>query len=318
MPKLSFVIPCYGSELTIESVLVEINGVMAQKPRYTYEIICVNDCSPDKVLERLKEAAAGHRNLTIIDLAKNMGKHAAVMAGYSEVTGDYAVNLDDDGQCPVEKLWDLLAALEKGNDIALAKYPVKKQSVFKNFGSGVNALMSRALLNRPKELQFSNFSVVKRFIVDEVLQYHNPYPYLEGLFLRSTGKIVNIDMEERERIAGAGNFTFRKSLSLWLNGFTAFSVKPLRIATVSGFVCAVIGFLYALSIVIRKLFINPEMAMGYSSTMAVLLLIGGMLMLMLGLVGEYIGRIYISINNSPQYVVRDVIRPGDARTHEGH
>jgi undecaprenyl-phosphate 4-deoxy-4-formamido-L-arabinose transferase len=308
MQKLSFVIPCYGSELTIENVISEINNIMMQRPENTYEIICVNDCSPDKVLERLKEVVTRQKNIIIVDLAKNMGKHAAMMAGFSFVTGDYIVNLDDDGQCPLDKLWELVDAIEFGSDIAMAKYPVKKQSTFKNFGSSVNAFMAHILLNKPNEIQFSNFSVVKHFVIDEVLKYRNPYPYIEGLFLRTTKKITNIEMEERERVNGVGNFTFKKSLSLWLNGFTAFSVKPLRIATISGFIFAIIGFLYALSIVIRKIFIYPEMAMGYSSTMATLLLVGGMIMLMLGLIGEYIGRIYISINNSPQYVIREIIR----------
>ncbi|MDR0835764.1 MAG: glycosyltransferase [Tannerella sp.] len=311
MKKLSFVIPCYGSELTIEGVIAEINSVMALRPEYSFETICVNDCSPDNVLEKLKKIATEQDTVTVVDFAKNMGKHAAVMAGFSFVTGDYIVNLDDDGQCPLDKLWNLVDTVENGSDIAIAKYPVKKQSVVKNFGSSVNAFMSHILLNKPNNLQFSNFGVIKRFIIDEILKYHNPYPYLEGLFLRTTSKIINVEMDERERTAGTGHFTFRKSLSLWLNGFTAFSIKPLRIATVAGFVFAVIGFVYALSIVIRKLFIYPEMAMGYSSTMAILLLIGGMLMLMLGLIGEYIGRIYISINNSPQYVIREVIKSED-------
>jgi undecaprenyl-phosphate 4-deoxy-4-formamido-L-arabinose transferase len=237
-----------------------------------------------------------------------MGKHSAVMAGYSLVTGDIVINLDDDGQCPMDRLWDLLAPLDDGYDIVMAKYPVKKQSLFKNFGSSVNALMSRLLLNRPKDLAVENFSAVKRIIIDEVVKYRNPYPYLEGLFLRSTGKIANVAMNERGRMAGSGNFTLIKSVKLWLNGFTAFSVKPLRVSSVIGFFVAVAGFSFGASIVIRKLFFFPDMALGYSSTMAVLLFIGGMIMMMLGMVGEYVGRIYISINNSPQYVIREIVR----------
>ncbi len=304
--KLSFVIPCYCSEQTIERVIDEIDEVMSQRKEFEYEIIAVNDCSPDNVLEVLKSLVEKHREFTVLDLAKNMGKHAAMMAGFSVVRGDYVVNLDDDGQCPVQNVWKLYDALGEKNDIAMAKYPIKKQSGFKNFGSAVNSAMSRILLGKPKKLQFSNFSIMKRYVIKEIINYKNPYPYMEGLILRSTGKIVNVEMEERERVSGKGHYTFLRSLKLWLNGFTAFSVKPLRIATILGFIIAVIGFVFGMMVIIQRI-LHPELPAGYTSIMAVLLLIGGIIMIMLGLIGEYIGRIYICINNSPQYVIREVI-----------
>lgn len=305
--RLSFVIPCYGSEHTIEHVIDEIIEVVSQRVGYDYEIISVNDASPDNVLTVLNKIAESNSKVKVIDLAKNFGKHSAVMAGYSFVTGEYIVGLDDDGQCPMDRLWDLIdPLLDNKADMTMASYPKKKQSAFKNFGSYINSLMSMALINKPKELHFSNFNVKKRFIIDEILKYQNPYPYLEGLILRTTNNIMPIPMEERDRYAGKGNFTFFKSLALWINGFTAFSVKPLRLATFIGLFCSMMGFIAGVFVIIRKL-INPQIAMGYSSTMALLLFIGGMLMLMLGMIGEYIGRIYISINNSPQYVIRNSI-----------
>jgi undecaprenyl-phosphate 4-deoxy-4-formamido-L-arabinose transferase len=309
MKKLSFVIPCYGSELTIEGVIAEIIAVVSQKPEYEYEIICVNDSSPDNVFDILKKLADKNDKIMVIDLARNMGKHSAIMAGFSFITGDYIVNLDDDGQCPLDKLWDLIIPLNYGNDVVMAEYPVKQQSAFKNFGSHINTMMSRWLLGRPKHLYFSNFWIVKRFIAEEIIRYHNPYPYIEGLLLRTTKRIANVKMEERERAAGTGNYTFKKSLSLWLNGFTAFSVKPLRVATIFGFAVSLIGFLFGAYTIINKL-INQNSPMGYTSMMAVLLFIGGVIMMILGLIGEYVGRIYISINNSPQYVIREVIKGG--------
>lgn len=170
--------------------------------------------------------------------------------------------------------------------------------------------MSIALLGKPKELQTSNFFIVKRYVIDEIRNYKNPYPYMEGLILRSTRRIVNVEMEERDRLEGTGNFTFIRSLSLWINGFTAFSVKPLRIATLIGFATAVIGFVSGITIIIRKLCV-PDMLMGYSSIMSAILFIGGIIMLILGLIGEYIGRTYICINNSPQYVIREIIGRDD-------
>lgn len=307
MKKISFVIPCYGSEKTIEFVIDEIIENVEKRKDFDYEIITVNDASPDNVINVLKKLADKNSRIKVLDLAKNFGKHSAVMAGFSVVSGDYIVCLDDDGQCPMDRLWDLLEpVLSDRADYAMADYAKKKQSGFKNFGSVINSFMSRVLINKPKDLNFTNFKVIKRYIVDEMLKYDNPYPYIEGLTLRTTRNIATVPMEERDRYAGVGNFTFIKSLSLWMNGFTAFSVKPLRLATIVGIICAFIGFIFGVAVVVRKIF-NPAVAMGYSSTMAVLLFIGGMIMLMLGLIGEYIGRIYISLNNSPQYVIRQKI-----------
>ena len=315
MSKLSFVIPCYGSELTLRGVYDEICDKMSERPQYSFEIIAVNDCSPDNVFEVIKSIAEEDNRFKAVQLAKNGGKHAAIMAGFSYATGDIIVNLDDDGQCPMDRLWELIAPLDNGYDIAIAKYTLKKESIFKRFGSKMNALMAKHLLSKPKDLQLSNFSALKRFVMDEILNYRNPYPYIDGLFLRTTSRIVNVQMEQRERYAGKGNYTFAKSLALWINGFTAFSVKPLRIATIIGCLCAFIGFVVGIIMVIRKL-INPDIAAGYTSLIAVLLFIGGLIMLMLGLIGEYIGRIYISLNNSPQYVIRDTINVKETEKDE--
>lgn len=303
---ISFVIPCYGSQLTISEVIEEIILVMSQRPEHSFEVIAVNDSSPDEVFDVLKKIAFEDRRIKVIDLARNQGKHAALMAGYSIVRGDVIVNLDDDGQCPMDRLWDLVDSLSDKADIAMAGYLKKEQSLFKNFGSKINDVMAQILLNKPSEMQLSNFSAVKRFVIDEIRRYKNPFPYLDGLFLRSTNRIVNIPMKERKREIGKGNYTFRKSLSLWLNGFTAFSVKPLRFASIMGFFCAFIGFVFGAYVIIKKI-MNPDVLIGYSSIMAVLLFIGGLCMGMIGMLGEYVGRIYISINNAPQYVIRETI-----------
>jgi glycosyltransferase involved in cell wall biosynthesis len=313
--KISFVIPCYRSENTIEHVIDEIIDMMNIHPAYDYEIIAVNDRSPDNVICKLYELAKNNRRVKAIDLAKNMGKHAAMMAGYSKVTGDIIVNLDDDGQCPLDQLWNLLEPLDGDADISIAKYPEKKESWFKRFGSGVNTLMARMIIGKPKDLAMSNFSAMKRFVCEELIRYQNAYPYIDGLFLRTTSNIKNVEMEERERASGTTGYTFLKSLKLWVNGFTTFSVKPLRLATVLGSVVALIGFIYGLYIIVRRI-LNPEMLVGYSSLMAVLLFVSGIIMLMLGLIGEYIGRIYISINNSPQYVIRDEVNFENDATKE--
>ena len=306
--KISFIIPCYGSEKTVGIVIEEIEKKLKEKEeKYDYEIIAVNDQSPDNVWNVLKEIAKNNKKIKLINLAKNMNRPGALMAGMSKVTGDYIVLMDDDGQCPMDNLWDLIKPLEEGHDVSIAKYPQYKQSIFKSFGTIVNRKMTEIVIGKPKDLSFTNFSAMKRYIVEEIKQKENPYPYMTGLLLRTTSDIVNVKMEERERISGSTNFTLRKMLNLWINGFTAFSVKPLRISTVIGIITALVGFIYGIYIILHKLFVHSAVLQGYSSTMAIILFIGGIIMMMLGIIGEYIGRIYISINNSPQYVIKEMI-----------
>ena len=300
---LSFTIPCYRSEHTVKDVINEIIAKVRERDDMDYEIIAVNDASPDNVWNVLECLSTQNNRIKAIDLAQNVGKHAAIMAAFSVVSGDIVIGVDDDGQCPIDHLWELIDPLSNGYDMAMANYPRKKQSGFKNFGSKLNDLMVRYLLNKPKGMVFTNFTARKRFLCEEIIRYQNPFPYLEGLTLRSTHKIAMVPMEERKRQSGISGYTLKKSISLWVNGCTAFSVKPLRLATVLGFVFALVGFLSGIYMIIVKL-LHPNMVAGYASMMAVQLFTSGILMLLLGMIGEYIGRIYICINNSPQYVIR--------------
>ena len=306
MKKVSFVIPCYRSALTIGNVVKEIKDTMLKLTKYSYEIILVNDCSPDETFEVIEKLCAENDNICGVNLAKNFGQHAALMAGFHQVKGDILVCLDDDGQTPADEVGKLLEEIESGQDVVYASYEHKKHSPFRNFGSWVNEKMLQFLLGKPKELYVSSYFAARRFIVDEMLRYENAYPYVIGLVLRSTKRISNVSVQHRERKIGTSGYTLGKLLGLWFNGFTAFSTKPLRIATISGCVFAIAGFLYALYTIVKK-FVNPAVPLGFSSLMSAVLLIGGMLMIMLGLIGEYIGRMYICMNSAPQFVVRELI-----------
>ena len=306
MKKVSFVIPCYRSALTIGKVVKEIQDTMKGLAKYSYEIILVNDCSPDDTFEVISALCNENENICGVDLAKNFGQHGALMAGFHQVTGDILVCLDDDGQTPADEVGKLLEEIENGQDVVYASYDHKKHSLFRNFGSWMNEKMAQFLLGKPKELFVSSYFAARRFIVDEMLRYENAYPYVIGLVLRTTKRITNVPVKHREREIGTSGYTLGKLLGLWFNGFTAFSTKPLRIATMSGVLFACAGFVYAVYSIVKK-FINPAVPMGFSSLMSAVLLIGGMLMIMLGLIGEYIGRMYICMNNAPQFVVRDLI-----------
>lgn len=286
----------------------EIISSVTSREGFSYEIVLVNDFSRDKTKDVIERLCRGDKNILGLSFAKNFGQHNALMAGFSRVSGDVVVCLDDDGQTPANQMFRLIDKLDEGYDVVFSRYAHKQHSAFKNFGSRMNDLMARVLIDKPKDLYLSSYFACRRFVTDEMLGYKNPYPYVLGLLLRTSGRIANADIDHRAREVGKSNYTFKKMLALWLNGFTSFSIKPLRIATVLGGVTAGGGFLYGLFIIVRRLVMGaayPSTAMGWSSLMAVLLFIGGMIMVMLGLVGEYVGRVFISLNNAPQYVVRE-------------
>lgn len=308
--KISFVIPCYRSSQTIGGVVDEINKTMEGMQEYSYEIILVNDASPDDTFDTLRALCTTQKNICAVNLAKNFGQHAALMAGFHYVKGDIVVCLDDDGQTPADEAGKLLGGIEQGADVVYASYAHKKHSLFRNFGSWVNEVMATVMLGKPKELYVSSYFAARRFVVDEMMGYSNPYPYVIGLVLRSTKNIVNVEVNHRERKVGNSGYTLGKLLALWFNGFTAFSVKPLRLATVIGTISALAGFLYGIYTVVKKL-IMPDVMIGFSALMSAIVFFCGLILLMLGIIGEYVGRIYISLNNSPQFVVRESIDERD-------
>lgn len=306
MKKISFVIPCYRSENTIRVVIEGIVDKIKERPEYDYEIIAINDCSTDNTFQVLRTIAKENPKVKVINLTCNVGKHAAILAGYQFIDGDYVVNLDDDGQCPIEELWNLLLPLEQGHDMSMAKYPYKKQSLLKNCGSCVNNLVSQIMLEKPKDLVFTNFLARQMYICRAMAEYSNTFPYLEGLTLKITRDIVMVPMDEMERLDGVSGYSLKKSIQLLANGLTAFSAKPLRIASVMGIGVAVIGFFYGILTIIRKL-MYPNISVGYSSIIVAIMFCSGVIMILLGIVGEYVGRIYISVNEYAQYVIKETI-----------
>lgn len=306
MKLVSFVIPCYCSENTIGSVVDEIRRTMPTLPDYDYEIILVNDCSPDDTFAAISALAEQDERITAIDLARNFGQQSAIMAGLHHCQGDVVVCLDDDGQTPADEVGKLLDKLEEGYDVVYASYEHKQHSRFRNWGTRVNNRMTEIMLGKPKNMTVTSYFAARRYIVTEMLKYKHSFPYSEGLVFRSTRRICNVPVNHRKRQQGKSGYTLGKLIALWMNGFTAFSVKPLRVATYMGALTAFAGFVYAIVIVIKH-FVDSSIPAGWSSTMALQLVLGGIILVVLGLIGEYIGRIYMCINASPQFVERQVI-----------
>ena len=305
--KLSIVIPCYCSEINISKVINDDIEVFRKDNIDNYEFILVNDASPDNTWDKLKQLAQENRHVTAVNLSRNFGQHGAIMAGFQYVSGDYIVVSDDDGQTPMESIREMLDLMDDGYDVIMTDRGEGEQhSLLRRFGTMINDLSSRLFLDNKDNIPMSIFFMAKRFIIEEVKKYNNPYPYVSGLVFRATNNIGVVTVDQHKRQSGQSGYSMKKMLKLWINGFTSFSSKPLRMSSYLGVLVAILGLIYGLYILIRKLIMN-NIVVGWSSTAALILFMSGMILFVLGMIGEYVGRIYICINNAPQFVVREVL-----------
>lgn len=308
----SVVIPCYRSDQTIRTVVETTIEQFKNMGRGEVEFVLVDDCSPDggKTVAVLRSLVKEYPCVRVIELAKNGGQHNAVMAGLNFARGDVIMAMDDDMQTRPSEIPKILDELEKGYDIVYGYYPHKKHSWWRNFGTWMNYITVRVLLKKPKGLRTSSFWAIRRYVRDYAVQYPSEFTHLQGLFLRITRNISCVPIEHWEREVGSSNYTFSKLYSLWSN-IMGFSVVPLRIATKFGYAFSALGVILALYAVISKI-IHPQTPMGWPSIMAALCFFAGLNLMFLGLIGEYIGRIFLGVSNNPQFVVRRIDEHGRA------
>lgn len=307
MNKVSIVIGLYNSEKTIQNVIDEITLVFSTQKKYTYEIILVDDYSPDGVYELVKKIAKEDQRIKVLHLSKNVGQTNAVMEGYRYAQGDYIVEMDDDMQMPAAAILDMLHMLEEGNyDVVFARYPEQKESAFRRFGSKVNNKMTEIMLGKPRDIRINSFFVMRQFVAQEMIKYANNFPYLYGIIFAITKNVANLDVDHRERTNGKSNYTFRKLFGLWLNGFLNFSVQPLRFAVRLGATITIVSFIMAVILIIQRLFGDTQ-AIGWTSTIVVIIFFSGVQLLGIGLLGEYLGRLYLSASKLPRATVRETI-----------
>lgn len=303
----SFVIPCYNSSESIRHVVELTMEEMEKMNCREFEFVLVNDYSSSpKTMPVLKKLAEEYPCVTVLNLAKNAGQHNAIMAGLNYAKGDILIGMDDDMQTHPSQLPYLFEELEKGYDIVYGYYPEKKHSAFRNFGSWVNYISVRILIGKPKELKTSSYWVARKFVRDSVIEYQAPYAYIQGLFLRTTRNISCIPIQHFQREEGESNYTFKRLLKLWSN-IIGFSITPLRLTEYCGFGLSLLSIIAAVVVLIRKI-LNPAMALGWPSLMIVICFFSGIQLMFLGLIGEYIGRMFLGLNRQPQYVIREVIR----------
>ncbi len=304
---MSIVVPVYNGANSVGRLVDAIAGLQISGG---HEMVLVNDGSPDNSLQVCLELAK-RRDLpvTVVNLARNFGEHNAVMAGLAHARGDYIITMDDDLQNPpheVKRLFEF--ARDRQLDAVYSYYEVKEHAAWRNLGSRFTNWCADVLLDKPKGLYLSSFRCISAFVAEQVLNYAGPYPYIDGLVMQVTRNIDRLKVEHLPRADGSSNYTIRRLIRLWMAMFLNFSVMPLRIATLAGLAIGALGLL-ALLYIVGEAVIDSRAPRGYPSLMAAVLVVGGMQLVMLGVIGEYLGRLYLTTNRKPQYIVRDVTRP---------
>jgi len=306
-PELSLVIPVYNGSRTIGPLVEQTAKIFGST---SFEIVLVNDGSEDdseRVCVKLAEKFP--QNVTFVHLSRNFGEHSAVLAGFTQARGRYVAVLDDDSQNPPEEVVRMLDELKRKNyDVVYGHYIEKKHSWFRNLGSRFNDRIATLMLHKPKDLYLSSFKVMNRFLVNEIIKYRGPYPYTDGLIYRVTRNIGQIPVEHRVSASGPSRYTLRRLVRLWLNMFLNFSIKPLRISVYVGLLASCLSIVALVAILIDKLWITKNVTLGIPTVLGSIVFFAGVQLMILGLVGEYLGRLYLDHTGTPQYVVRYVRR----------
>ena len=302
---ISIIIPVFNSAKTISILVDDIIKTLGEN--YKFEVILVNDSSRDNSEEKCKELVAKYSNITLFSLSKNVGEHNAIMAGLNKCSGEYAVTMSDDLQHSASALQELIkyGIKEKDNfDVVYTHYEKKRDSFLKNLGSKFNGFIANLLLNKPKSLYISDFRFINRFLIDEITKYKFPFTYIDGIILDITNRVGRVKVEHKERAQGKSGYTLIKMLQLWSNMSTSFSILPLRLSMFMGLTLSILGFILAVLFFIERL-VDDTVTSGFASIFVSVTIFSGVILIALGLMGEYVGRIFISLNKKPQFIIRD-------------
>jgi glycosyltransferase involved in cell wall biosynthesis len=303
-PHLSIVVPLYNAAATLPALHREISALEVAGG---HELIIVNDGSRDETeAVALKLTRESTMPMTFLSLSRNFGEHNAVLAGLRAVSGRYAVTMDDDLQNPPSEALKLLAIAEaEKRDVVFGIYDRKEHSWWRNAGSWLTNRIADFVVDKPRKLYLCSFRCLSRFVVDEIARTRTPYPYIDGLIFQVTQNVGTVQVRHVGRAHGSSGYNFRKLMRLWISMLVNVSVLPLRLMTLAGMITSALGFLAVIEVLLEHLF--QQQPTGWSSLMAAILLLSGTQLLLLGIMGEYIGRIYLGISEKPQSVVRERI-----------
>ena len=307
---ISVCIPCYRSAKNLPIVVEGIKEEFAKNDNYDYQLVLVNDGSPDDTFGVILKLCEEDKKITGINLSRNYGQPSAKLAALKEARGDVVVFMDDDGQHPAYGIFKLVDKLNEGYDVVYADFKKKQHSTFKRITSNLHNWIAEFMGNKPKGIRRSSFSAWSRMVVDAMINYKSPFISIGSFLMRITSKYANVEIEHQKRISGTTGYTLKKLFGMWLNIFISFSMIPLRIATWLGFLFSGCSFIWMIYLLVRSI-IRPIKVSGYTSTMLAILFVGGVILVILGIMGEYLGRIYMTVSGMPQYNVREVVNGRD-------
>lgn len=302
MKELSIVIPVYNSETCVKKITEQISDALKD---IDYEQIMVNDCSRDKSWQKICEVIDDGFSVVGINLRKNSGQDNAIFAGIQYASGSYIVIMDDDLQHSPYDILKLYEEVKKGTDVCYADFPRKKQKIWKNLGSWVNGKSAEIVIDKPKNIYLSPFKIIKKEICDLMIENSNLFPYIDGLIFQITNNISQITVEHHKRDSGKSNYNLIKSIKVFNRLLFGFSIIPLKISSVLGFLSALSGFVLGIYYLVEH-FKGKSDVEGWTTIVLLILFIGGIILLSLGIIGEYLGRMFLTINNNKRFTISEI------------
>jgi glycosyltransferase involved in cell wall biosynthesis len=306
---ISVVVPVYRGSLTLPSLAKQV-GEALQRVTEDFELILVNDCSPDESWSVIESLSRKYLFIVGVDLRKNVGQDNAIMAGLNHARGKAVVIMDDDLQHSPADIPALVAKLSEGHDVCYAHFEKKRQALWKNMGSALNGRLASWVIGKPNHIYLSPFKAISGPVVAEMLKYRGPFAYVDGVIWRITSRCTQIPITHHLRAQGEGNYDLVKSIRVWMKLLTGFSVKPLRIITVMGFITSVFSFVTAVAFLVKHL-TDAYPVPGWASLIISIFFLSGLQLTCLGMLGEYIGRTYLRLSDQPQYSVRSLVSASD-------
>ncbi|MDD4200791.1 MAG: glycosyltransferase [Eubacteriales bacterium] len=313
---ISVVVPCYKASQLLDILTERIRNTIEARDNYDYEIVYVNDSPFDEdTTAKIDELCEKDSRIIGVHQLKNFGQDIARITGMHFATGDIVINMDDDGEHPPEEMFKLIEKVEDGYDVVYAQLLEKKHPPLKRLTSRINAHVMDFLGNKKKGVDTTAYVAYSKICAQKITEYSSPFPVISSFVYQITDKMIMVPIKHDERIAGETGYTTLRRIKEELSVMTSFSIKPLRISALMGTVFAVLGFIWAIVTIVRH-FVDPELTMGYASLLSVVLIIGGIILVILGLIGEYLGRIYMIVNDKPQFVVRRAVNSDRRRETE--
>ena len=302
---LSIIVPAYNEEGNIEPLVERLVNTVS---KHKYEIIFINDSSTDSTEEKIKDAMANNKNIKLISLVRNFHHQIAITAGYHHAKGDAVVTIDADLQDPPELIAEMISRWQDGSDVVYALRSIRNESFFKTFSASLFYRLIDGLSDTDIPQNVGDYRLIDKKVAATLNSMPEKARFIRGLVAWGGFKTSFVTFERNERTAGKSHYPFKKMLNLALDGGVSFSTRPLRFASYIGFAAAGLGLIGIMYALYRRFFLPPESWVeGWTATFVAIMFFGGVQLLTIGIIGEYIGRIYAQLQGRPDYLIKEKV-----------